>query len=354
MTSATLEEEVRAIRESAGLTALPGVWAVYVRGEGAYEVLDRIVPCDLYMRDSQVRHTLLLDERGAPFADVYIGNDDGDFLLVGEGPSVAQLLEHLNRHTPEGADVRYEDLSTSHTVLSLNGPFSWEVMAALEGPGIIGFPYLSFFHPDPARTYIRAGKTGEFGYDLVVPRDGADALRSAILDAGAPFDCRAVSEEALRACALENWFYDVRRQSGAELSPVELQLQWRVSFKKEFVGAEAVRARRADPQTRRATAIRSLHAIAAGDDVLFDGATVGTVLDAAPSPTLGGWIGVALLEVPYAHAGIDRYTVQGAGVRTFSPPAVSNRSLYVNPQRHAYATRAEIAFPPAARTPWIG
>lgn len=349
-----LEVHARAIRESAAVTVLASVWAISVRGDGAQDVLDHVVPCDLFVRDSQVRHTLLLDEGAHPFADVYLGNDDGDYLLVGEGPTPEALLEHLRRYTPAGADVRYEDMSSSHSVLSLNGPFAWEVMAALEGRGIIGFPYLSFFHPRPDRTYIRAGKTGEFGYDLLVPRGEVEALRTRLLDLGGPIDCRMASEEALRACARENWFFDVTRQRGDDLTPVELQLQWRVSFGKSFVGSAALRERRAARDLRRATAIRSPHPIVQGNDVTFDGARIGVVLDAGPAPTLGGFVGVALLDAAYAHAGIDRYEAGGGSIRTFSPPAVNNRSQYVNPQRHAYASRHEIAFPPWPRTTWIG
>ncbi|MBX3190204.1 MAG: aminomethyltransferase family protein [Labilithrix sp.] len=349
----TLHEEARAIREGAAITLLPSVWAVTARGDGAYDALDGIVPCDMFVRDGQVRHTLLLDEGGRPIADVYLGNDDGDYFLIGEGPSAGEAIEHLRRHTPAGVDVRYDDLSGTHALLSLNGPFAWEVMAALEGRGVVGLPYLSFFHPAPERTYIRAGKTGEFGYDLLVPRASVDALRAQILERGAAVGCRVASEEALRACALESWFFDVTRQRGEDATPVELQLQWRTSFKKSFVGADALRERRARRDLRRATAVRSAVEMARGDDVTFEGARVGVMLDAGPAPTIGGFVGLALLDAAYAHAGVDRYAVRGARARTFSPPAINNRSQFVNPQKHSYATRHEIAFPPAARTPWI-
>lgn len=344
----------RAIREASALTTLPAdsVWAIYVRGDDAYDVLDRILPCDMFVRDSQLRHTLLLDEHGRPFADVYVGSDDGDYLLLGEGVPAATALAHLRRYTPPDAKVTFEDLSSTHGVLSLNGPFAWEVMAALEGPGIIGFPYLSFFHPTPDSIFLRAGKTGEFGYDLVVPRTSLDSLRGRLLDCGAPFGCIEASEEALRACVRENWFFDVTRQGRSDLTPVELGLQWRVSFKKDFIGAAALRDRRSNASARRATAIRSAHAMAPGQAVSFDGTSIGTVLDAGPAPTLGGFTGVALLDPRYAHAGIDRYDVGGRRVHTFSPPAVNNRSQFVNPQRHSYAKRDEIEFPEAARVRW--
>ena len=88
-----------------------------------------------------------------------------------------------------------------------------------------------------------------------------------------------------------------------------------------------------------------LPAFAPGDAVTFEGATIGAVLDAGAS-SAGDHVGVALLDRPYAHSGIDRYRVRGERVRTASPPLVKNLSLAVNPQRHAYATRHEIPFSP--------
>ena len=38
----------------------------------------------------------------------------------------------------------------------------------------------------------------------------------------------------------------------------------------------------------------------------------------------------------------------GADVRVLSAPAVRNRSLYVDPQRHSYRARSETAFPAIA------
>ena len=57
---------------------------------------------------------------------------------------------------------------------------------------------------------------------------------------------------------------------------------------------------------------------------------------------------IAVLAMPHAHPGLGSLEVatSGASVRVISAPAVNNRSLYVDPQRHSYGTRSEQAFPP--------
>ena len=159
-----------------------------------------------------------------------------------------------------------------------------------------------------------------------------------------------MSLDALDLCALENGFFNVRREGGAGLDPIELQLQWRTSYGRDFAGAEALRARRKAGPARRLTHALAAAPLCGGEVIELDGAPIGTVLQGVSSPLRGDWVALALLDLPYAHAGIARYVARGAGgavpIRTVSPPLCNNRSLYVSPQRHAYRTRERDAFPP--------
>jgi len=325
-----------------------------ISGDDAFDLVDRVVAAPLYVRDGQLRHTLLLDPNGLVLADTYVGNDDGAYMLFAEGLSAAALVEHLEQHRGSAREVFIENLSETHTMLSIDGPFAWELIAALEGQEVVGFPYLSFFRPLPDRWLLRAGKTGEFGYDLLVPRGDVDAVSARVLDVGQRFDLHRVGMDALWHCALENWFFNVHVEGRAGLTPEELQLQWRMAPDKEFVGAAAVRARRErGPSTRRIAGVVADEDLCVGDTVTFEGRAIGSIVSAARSLTTDEPIGIALLERRYAHSGIDRHRVDARDrsirVTTVSPPFVNNVSLFVNPQRHSYVARAEIPFPGATR-----
>ena len=62
---------------------------------------------------------------------------------------------------------------------------------------------------------------------------------------------------------------------------------------------------------------------------------------------------VAGLTTFMAAYGCARIAVGGVvldeGARVVAPPLVENRSLHVDPRRHVFATRDEIAFPPLSR-----
>jgi aminomethyltransferase len=323
---------------------------VRIRGSGAHDLLDRVSPRELFVRPGQMLHTVLLDDAALPLADVYLACDEDTYLVIAEGMTGPALVDYLAPHA-RGLDAALEDTGTSHAFLCLGGPYAWEVVSELTSPDVIGLPYLGFFH-DPRFTCFRAGKTGEYGYDLWIERERLGAVRARIAEVGRGFDLAEISAEALAVAGLENWFWNPRRDVRPNLTPIELQLQWRVSYHRAFPGSAALAARRKDVRQRIVLA-------AAAGELVDDAAitwgerVVGSVLHAAWSPTREDWLAVALLDRPIAHAGLTglvAHTPGGAvAVRTISAPAIINRSLYVDPQRHSYATRHTDAFPPLVR-----
>jgi glycine cleavage system aminomethyltransferase T len=345
-------EEFAAVRSSVAVSDGDQLVCVRVAGANAHELLDRVSPRQLFVRSGQMLHTLLLDDAALPLADIYICCDEDDYLVIAEGMAGLALAGYLGSHA-HGLDVTIEDQSQSHGFLCVDGPYAWELIADVTSPDIIGVPYLGFFREDKLLCF-RAGKTGEYGYDLLVPRERLAAVRDQLLSVGIRLDARAVSREVLDQCALEAGFFNVRRHVRAGLTPVELQLQWRVTAGRTYPGSDALAKHRASPRGRvamiaAATQGRELPIDAA---VTLAGERVGTVLD-------GGWsfardeaIGVAMLDLAVSHAGLRGFACGDIALRTISAPAINNRSLYVDPQRHTFATRANVDFPPLVRPVW--
>ena len=57
----------------------------------------------------------------------------------------------------------------------------------------------------------------------------------------------------------------------------------------------------------------------------------------------------AVVDARLSRPGIEGFSAgpspNGPTLRTFLPPVINNRSLYVNPQRHSFKTRGEDKFP---------
>lgn len=337
-----LPPELAAIRTSTALARTGTTRLVRLRGEGAREAALWLLPSRLHLRDAQARQSLLLDASGRPIADVVVCADDEDFLLLLEGPGdpVAHVREHAR------GDVIVEDLSVDHEVVELHGPWAWELVSEVLGADLVALPYLNFFREGEGYC-VRAGRTGEFGYQLIVRRAEADGVLARIRARGAEFDLAEVSAESLSLCGFENWFFDASHVP-AGATPIELQLQWRLAPDRDFLGREAIEAHRATASLRQVCLV-ARETIAAGERVSLDGREVGEVTRAAFSHARGEWIASALVPRALAHGGIDRWRLGGTSARSVAPPLVDNRSLYVDPRRHAYRTRDEVRFPPLVR-----
>ncbi|MCP4805695.1 MAG: aminomethyl transferase family protein [Proteobacteria bacterium] len=331
-----------ALRQRATVRRADHVAVVRVRGDQAYDLLDAVSPRPLFVRDGQVLHTVFLSDAGHVLADVYIAVDDLDYLLLVEGLTAPQLVEWLEPHAAD-LDVELVDHTDSHGIVSVDGPYAWELVARLVSPDVLGVPYLCFFDAPGWGLCFRGGKTGEYGYDFLVERSRMDELAARLRELSADMDPGEPDLDALDRCALENGFYSVRLPEMRSLGPMELQLQWRIDPRRKAPGMDAVRAARADGVPRISWIV--------GDTLAEPGPVTGDadgrLLFTMWSTTLGRAIGLALLERDRAHPGL---TLDAGGLTftTCSAPLLTNRSLFIDTQRHSWASRDTDTFPPIA------
>ena len=343
------EDEYRSVRHGAALSRMDHVGLLRLEGDDSIEAVDAVCSGDLWVRDGRMLQTLILDEQGQPIADVYVCPDDAACFLMVEGITTEELSACLARHADADLEFELRDLRPEHELLSLHGPYAWEVLSKWLTPDIIGLPYLSFYRFDRGICF-RAGKTGEYGYDLVIRSEDAEHARRELLELLSSFGGAEVSLQTLDLCALENGFFSVRHGSIEGLTPLELQLQWCVSTRKQFPGVAAIEERRARGMGRRLTHFVARDGVKTGDALQGPDAPVGEVMTAAFSPSVGGVVGTALLDISVAHPGIDEFFVHDGDsttpIRTVSSPLLVNRSLFVDPHRHTYATRDDATHPP--------
>jgi len=290
-----------------------------------------------------VRHTLFLRDDGTVLADAFIVNLGPWFLVLVEGPDETEMvawLEMLKTRSPE-KKVLIAGLGAEWAIFGVDGPYSWEVAAGLLGPGVLGMPYLTLLQREDLFC-IRAGKTGEYGYLLIVPQSAAVDVESKLTEIGHALDLMTVTRDALDVCALESWQFTMRAAGTAPLTPIELQLQWRVVYSREFVGSVALRGVRASGAKGRATCFTSDEPVAAGQRIRLGSLDIGEVLAVVASPTLGQTVGSALISLSFAHPHLALSAMTEGRlvpIRTCTASLIHNVSLGVRPNEHSYATR---------------
>ena len=310
---------------------------VFVMPEaGAIDTLDRMVAGNVArIRFGRVLHTFMADDSGAIIADCYVANNDDEFLALCE--SLEDDAAVRARFLAAGGGAGLRDLSESHAVLSIDGCKAWAVARELFGADVLGLPYLSIerytFEGETVRL-IRAGKTSEFGYLLVVPAPRAPLLAARALESAKKHGgglCGTAVHNDLR---LEGRFFNIYAEGAAVRDPLSLGLQWMMDFEKEgYPGGAALLRRRAAGFERKIVGFKAPPGttIRKGSVLYDDGRPAGEVVAVAQSPILGCAIGLAMLPLAEAYSGLE-FALDAPGgpmVTTVSMPPIMPKSLAV-------------------------
>ena len=183
---------------------------------------------------------------------------------------------------------------------------------------------------------VRITYVGELGYELYIPADQAIHVYDRIVEAGAEFGLVHAGLEALGSLRMEKGYRDYGHDIDNTDGPLEAGLGFALDLNKPdgFTGKEAILARKAaGPLTRRLVQVLvkdpeplMYHA----EVVLRDGVRVGYVRAASYGHTLGGAVGLVMVEpkvvVDEAYLKGGRWEVDIAGKRY--PAVVSARPLY--------------------------
>ncbi|WP_290428750.1 2Fe-2S iron-sulfur cluster-binding protein [Defluviimonas salinarum] len=313
-----ITEEVRAVREGAGLLDVSTLGKLEVRGPDAGAFLDRLYTmAHANQPVGKVRYCLMLNEMAAVIDDgVAFRMADDVFYVTATTGAVARVYADMalwNAQWRIRVDVA--NLTAAFSGLNITGPKARDVLQALSSDidfSPAGFPYLEgrigVVAGIPVRV-MRIGFTGELSYELHCPSSHAPALWDAVMAAGAPLGLRPYGLEASRILRLEKGHILIGQDTDALTSPDELGFGWAVSKKKAFfVGKRALEMRRRLGESRRLVGlIFEPGTEAPGESclVLRGGEPVGHVTSVAHSPTLGRVIALAYTHVEDAAPGTE-------------------------------------------------
>ncbi|MEA2471051.1 MAG: hypothetical protein QOE38_2050 [Thermoleophilaceae bacterium] len=282
--------EYERLRESVGLLDRSARGKLRISGEEAADYLQGQVTNDVVaLTPGTGLYAALLNHKGKMLADMRILRGE-DFIWVDTEPEALPTLVRNVSMYSIGRDVRHEDVTASHAIVSLIGP---EARARLDDP------------PPAEEHAFTHGEHGlyvatDLGVDVICPAADAAAVREAL-------GVEPVSEEAAECLRIESgrprFLYDV----GTDTIPQEAGLNERaVSFTKGcYVGQETVaRLHYKGKPNRHLRGLRLSAPAERGDEVKLGERVVGELGSTAVSPELG----------PIALAVIRREAEPGATV----------------------------------------
>lgn len=346
-----METEYKAVRKSIAISDNCHYGKFRVSGSDALDLMNRVVIADIArLAIGRATWTFMLHEDGRTLCDVYVVCAGDEYLVFSEGVQPSEVLAVLNAEAGSfSAEVA--DISADVALIGLDGPYAWELLKELVGVRMLGLRYLEFLEKQPLGSgnahVIRAGKTGEFGYQVMVPASEAADVWKQLMEGGKTFDIQPVGYDTMSLCRLENRFINMHREGAETKNPLELNCRVMIDREKdEYIGSASIEeAIEGELENRIIGLCIDGDAGATpelGAEVSADGETVGRIVNSGYSPSLGKPIALALLSAKVAYVGLDfdvNLADSTGNAKTVSAPFIFNESLTVRPQEDSYHNR---------------
>jgi 4-methylaminobutanoate oxidase (formaldehyde-forming) len=302
------EEHVH-VREKVGVFDQSSFAKFEIGGSDAQRALDWICANDVAKPAGRLTYTQLLNTRGGIEADLTVARlaDELFYVVTGTG-----FRTHdkgwIAEHVPAGLDVSIRDVTEELGTLSLMGPLSRDVLAAVTDADVsnAAFPFGHVREIVIAGATVRALRVtyvGELGWELHAPIDRIGDVYDALMAAGAAHDIRPVGYRALESLRLEKGY----RAWGSDITPndtpFEAGLGWAVKLRKntDFVGRRALETLNGAALTKRFAGftVDDPDVVLVGrETILRNGEAVGYLTSGGYGYTLGKTIGYGYVRHP--------------------------------------------------------
>ncbi|MFO0632359.1 MAG: FAD-dependent oxidoreductase [Nannocystaceae bacterium] len=313
-----------------------------VQGRDAGRMLDRISANAVDGECGVITYTQWLDEGGTVEADLTVTKlDDERFWVVASDTAHRHVEAWMRRHFGD-AHAFVTDVTSGFAQINVQGPRSRALLQSLTHADLSNdaFAFRSAREIDIgfARVLcVRITYLGELGYELYVPTEQAVHVYERLLANGSEFGLRHAGLKALASLRMEKGYRDWGHDIDNTDSVLEVGLGFAVDLNKPggFIGRDAVLAKKAaGPLPRRLVQVRLLEPepmLYHAEIVHRDGVEVGYVRAASYGFSLGGAVGLAMVEgrgaaIDQAWIDAGRWEVDVAGTKV--PAVASLRPMF--------------------------
>ncbi|RGE47134.1 glycine cleavage system aminomethyltransferase GcvT [Comamonas testosteroni] len=297
-------------RKAAGLFDVSHMGQLLLRGPDAAAALESLMPVDVIdLGLHKQRYGLLLNEQGGILDDLMFVNRGDDLFLIVNGACKADDIAHIQKHIGSRCEVVP---LPEHALLALQGPQAVTALSRLI-PEVTSLVFMTgnHFNWQGHALYItRSGYTGEDGFEISVPNEGAEALAEALL---AQPEVAPIGLGARNSLRLEAGLCLYGNDIDTTTTPVEAALNWamqkvrRAGGAREggFPGAATILAQLQDPKqlSRKRVGLIALERIPVREPAELQNAAgqkIGHITSGLLSPTLNQPVALAYVQPDYA------------------------------------------------------
>jgi 4-methylaminobutanoate oxidase (formaldehyde-forming) len=337
-----LAAEHTACREDVILMDVTSMSKFLVQGRDAERVLNNICANDVAVPVGKIVYTQWLNERGTLEADLTVTRLAEDkYFIVSAGDFYTHDLYWLNKHIPDDAHAFVTDVTSSYTLINVQGPKSRDLLSRITSVDLSNdsFPYMTakeidFNYARPLA--LRVTYEGELGWELHVPTEFSIHVYETLIEFGQEFGLKHAGFQALNSLRIEKAYREYAHDMDNTHTPLEAGLGIFVKFDKKdgFIGRDALLQQKEEGLLKQRMVqflLDDPEPLLHGTEVVYrDGKSVGYLTTAGYGFTLGGAVGMGFVKnndgVSSDFIKSGKFEIDIAGVRFLAKASL--RPLY--------------------------
>ncbi len=313
-----INDEHICVREKAGVFDVSHMGEIWVKGDKALELLQRITSNDVSkLYDGKVQYSCMPNGKGGIVDDILVYRvDEKTYLLVVNAANVDKDWAHI---CAEGAKLGMEaghgkqlyNASDEICQLAVQGPLAMKIVQKMCQEPVEDMEYYTFKKLPVAgcdAILSITGYTGAGGCEIYVANEDADRLWEALWKAGEEFGLQNIGLGARDTLRLEKGFCLYGNDIDDTTSPIEAGLGWITKFAegKNFIDRDKMEVLKAEGVKRRLVGFKMIdRGIPRHEYKLasLEGVEIGHVTSGTMSPCLKIGIGMGYVAAEYAKVG---------------------------------------------------
>ena len=302
------------VRENVGVFDVSHMGEFIIRGEGAFELVQKVTSNDVSnLVDGKVQYSCLPNGKGGIVDDLLVYRmDEQTYFLVVNASNIDKDWDWISSHNTKGVEML--NISEDTSLLAVQGPKAAKALQNLTEMNISEMKYYTFqkgtFAGKNNVLISTTGYTGAGGFEIYFKNEDAEDIWNAVFEAGKDFNITPVGLAARDTLRLEMGFCLYGNDIDDTTSPLEAGLGWITKLTNDFVDSDFLKQQKQEGVKRRLIGFELLDRGVPrhGYDVLnAQGDKIGVVTSGTMSPSLKKAIGLAYVPINMKAEGTDIY-----------------------------------------------
>ncbi|MGB2693154.1 MAG: glycine cleavage system aminomethyltransferase GcvT [Thermodesulfobacteriota bacterium] len=224
-----IRQEHLAVRKSAGLFDVSHMGEIEVRGKDAIKFCQWVTTNDVNkVADFQAQYTLLCNNSGGVVDDVIIYKFSDEHFLFCVNASNSDKDFAWIKKEEDNFDVEVSDKSPEYSQIAIQGPDSKTILSksieqSLDNIKKFRFEVVNW--KGYKMIVARTGYTGEEGFEIFLPWDGAPALWNSLMESGSEFEIKLCGLAARDTLRIEMGYSLYGHEIDEDINPLEAGLE---------------------------------------------------------------------------------------------------------------------------------